>query len=89
MEKLAVTTKPHWVGHAEYPAVHWFSFFQLQKFFAKHGFQCKDSFDIIVDTTNGGAKYWAAKIIRSNPLFRRIGHMFIPYTLLVAIRKSK
>ncbi len=86
--KLSVTSKPHWVNHAEYPAVHWFSFFQLQKYFAKHGFVCKDKFDILLDTTNGGVKYWLAKLITSNPLFRRVGHMFVPYTTFVAIRNN-
>ena len=87
--KLSVTTKPHWVNHAEYPAVHWFSFFQLQRYFAKRGFKCKDKFDIIVDTSDGGAKYWIAKIITSNPLFRRVGHMFIPYTTFIAVRNDQ
>ena len=85
--KLSVTTKPHWVNHAEYPAVHWFSFFQLQKYFEQRGFKCKEKFDILVDTTDSGAKHWIAKIITSNPLFRRIGHMFVPYTTFVAVRK--
>ena len=85
--KLSVTTKRHWVSHADYPAVHWFSYFQLKKYFSKHGFICKDMFDLIVESKQGGAKYWAAKLICSNPLFRLFGHMCIPYTLFVGVKK--
>ena len=89
LEKLSVTTKRHWVNYAEYPAVHWFSFFQLKKYLEKRGFSCKDRFDIIVDTADKSSKkYQIAKIICSNPILRWLGHVATPYTVVIAVKES-
>jgi 2-polyprenyl-6-hydroxyphenyl methylase/3-demethylubiquinone-9 3-methyltransferase len=48
IEKLAVTTAPGLANHARYPAVNWFSFFQLRDFLAPLGFvECLDRFDVL------------------------------------------
>ena len=36
-EHLAITTRPEIAGYAKYPAVNWFSFYQLRQYFLKIG----------------------------------------------------
>jgi 2-polyprenyl-6-hydroxyphenyl methylase/3-demethylubiquinone-9 3-methyltransferase len=87
-EKLAVTTRPELVCHAEYPAVNWFSFFQLQKELKKKGYISFDRFDVM-DT---GKRALPIKIIlaviRTIKPIRFMAHVFTPYTTVYAIKKE-
>ena len=46
-ERKAVTTRPEWVEHARYPAVHWFSYFGLSRSLQARGFRTFDRFDML------------------------------------------
>ena len=46
-ENLAVTTHPHIAGYAKYPAVNWFSFYQLRDYLSQKGMVTYDTFDIM------------------------------------------
>ena len=46
-ERLAVTTRPEIANYAKYPAVHWFTFYELRNFLRPKGFECLDRFDMI------------------------------------------
>ena len=89
LEKLSVTTKRHWVNYTEYPAVNWFSFYSLNKYLNAQGFVCKDRFDVIVETSGKGSiKNIIARIIRSNPIFRWMGHVATPSTVVIAVKNE-
>ena len=89
LEKLSVTTKRHWVNYTEYPAVNWFSFYSLNKYLKEKGFLCKDRFDVIVETSEKGSiKNIIARIICSNPIFRWMGHVATPSTVIIAVKNE-
>lgn len=85
-ERLAVTTHGHWVQYATYPAVHWFSFYQLQDYLAARGFSAQDRFDAI-DVGESLLRRAVVHSIRSVPALRFLGHVMTPYTAVVAHRR--
>jgi len=86
-EKLSVTSRPELVCFAKYPAVHWFSYYQLRKYFKAYGFDVLDRFDILDMKTSKGTKKILIKLVRMNQIFRFLGHLFTPYTVIVAFKK--
>lgn len=85
-EQLAVTTRPYIANYAKYPAVHWFSFYRLQRYLDPLGFRCLDRFDLI----DGAAKPLFARLVvsllRGLPPARFLGHVATPATFLVATK---
>lgn len=64
-ERLAVTTHPRIVNFATYPAVHWFTYFELRDFFAPLGFECMDRFDLIDPNGRGTLARMVLAVVRS------------------------
>lgn len=87
-EKLAVTTRPELVNHAEYPAVNWFSIYTLRDEFAQRGMSVQDRFDIMDPASHGGAGAIAVKTIRALPPVRFLAHVLTPYTALIAVKQD-
>jgi ubiquinone/menaquinone biosynthesis C-methylase UbiE len=86
-EKLAVTTRPELVNHARYPAVHWFTFYQLSAFLVRRGFRCLDRFDMIdIDRLDAGSRT-AVKLVRHLSPLRWLGHVLTPSTVVFAIKQ--
>lgn len=83
-EKRAVTDRPDLVNYAKYPAVNWFSPYGLIEYLKPLGFECFDRFDI----ADLHGKGWAVKLllvaVRNLPPLRFLGHVFTPYSLVVA-----
>ena len=86
-ERRAVTDWPAVANFAKYPAVNWFTFFQLKEFLRSRGFDSRDRFDIIDTETKGEMQKMALAALRGFAPLRLLGHMLTPYTLLIA-RKS-
>jgi len=86
-EKRAVTDWPAVANFAKYPAVNWFSFYQLRDYLGARGFESWDRFDIMQSEGHGAVTRAVLSLVRGAPLLRFLGHMLTPYTLLVA-RKS-
>jgi 2-polyprenyl-3-methyl-5-hydroxy-6-metoxy-1,4-benzoquinol methylase len=86
-ERLAVTTRPAIANYAKYPAVHWFSFYRLQRFLAPLGFRCLDRFDLIDTTGKAGISKSIVTVLRGLPGLRFLGHVATPSTYLVAIKQ--
>lgn len=87
-ERLAVTTRPQLANYAKYPAVHWFSFYQLRDVLGESGFECLDRFDIM-DTANKGMKAKAVvALLRNVPALRWLGHVATSGTTIVAIKRK-
>jgi ubiquinone/menaquinone biosynthesis C-methylase UbiE len=83
-ERRAVTDWPAVVNHAKYPAVHWFSAYQLGHYLREGG--CDETFDRfdVMDTANKSPKVRAAMaVVRNFPPARFLGHVCTPYTLVV------
>lgn len=85
-ERLAVTTHRAWVSYATYPAVHWFSFYQLRDYLKTLGLTAYDRFDLLLLNDTRGIKRWLAQAITSIPPVRWLGHLVTPYTVLIAVK---
>ena len=86
-ERLAVTSRPSIANHAKYPAVHWFSFYELRDFLRPLGFRCLDRFDLINTSGNGPVSRFVVLALRQLPLLRFLGHVATPSTYLVAAKR--
>lgn len=86
-EKLAVTKYPEWVEFAKYPAINWFSFYRLNKIFNTLNYKCFDRFDV-VDISNKGYFYrLLLNLLKSSKIFKLIGYILIPGTMIIAIKQ--
>jgi 2-polyprenyl-3-methyl-5-hydroxy-6-metoxy-1,4-benzoquinol methylase len=85
-EKLAVSTHRQWVQYATFPAVHWFSFYQLRKYLGERGFGASDRFDVM-DPGGSKLKAFAAQAVRRSRALRFLGHVLTPYTVVVGHRR--
>lgn len=85
-EKRAVTTHRHWVQFTSFPAVHWFSYYQLRDYMAKKGVRGKDRFDIM-ETSGSFVRSLATGAVSRSPVLRFFGHVLTPYTVIVGIRQ--
>jgi 2-polyprenyl-6-hydroxyphenyl methylase/3-demethylubiquinone-9 3-methyltransferase len=85
-ERLAVTTRPELVNHARYPAVHWFTYYELRDYLAAMGMRSLDRFDLI-DTRGQGAVVKAAMwALRAIPPLRFVGHVLTNGTAVMAVK---
>lgn len=83
-EKRALTDRPDLANYAKYPAVNWFSFYDLRNCLEPRGFKCFDRFDLIDASTKGWVFILILQIIKKLPLLRLLAHIATPYTLIVA-----
>jgi 2-polyprenyl-6-hydroxyphenyl methylase/3-demethylubiquinone-9 3-methyltransferase len=86
-EKLAVTTHGRWVQFTSYPAVHWFSFYQLRDYLDARGFTSHDRFDAM-DTSGSALKRSVVGAIKALSPLRFAAHVLTPYTMIVAYRRT-
>ena len=87
-EHRALTDKPELANYAKYPAVNWFSVYQLRDYLEPRGFSCLDRFDLIDASSKGRLASLMLGAIRGLPLLRFLGHLGTQYTLVVARRHS-
>ena len=86
-EKLAATTNPGLANFARYPAVNWFSFFQLRRYLIPMGFECLDRFDILARQPMSAAKRFVTSAVRSSPATRFVAHVCTGGTIVWAIKR--
>jgi len=86
-EELARTSRPELAGHATYPAVNWFSFYQLRRELDRRGMDARDRFDLADTSSMSAAGAGVIGMIRGVPPLRWMGHVFTPYTLVVGIKR--
>lgn len=87
-ERLAVTTRRELVNHATYPAVHWFTFYQLRDFLEQQGLDSLDRFDMIAAEQLGTFPRVAVRAVRAVPPLRWLGHVMTPYTNMLGIKRG-
>jgi len=83
-ERLSVTTRPELVQHAKFPAVHWFSFYQLRKFLAQRGLRSLDRFDVAVLAKRSLLGKTVLQMARATPITRFVAHVLTPNTMVFA-----
>jgi 2-polyprenyl-6-hydroxyphenyl methylase/3-demethylubiquinone-9 3-methyltransferase len=85
-ERKALTTHPHWVEHARYPAVNWFSYYGLARWLRARGFRTLDRFDLIARRPLGAPARMAIRALRALPPVRLLAHVASPGTTVWAFR---
>jgi 2-polyprenyl-6-hydroxyphenyl methylase/3-demethylubiquinone-9 3-methyltransferase len=86
-ERLAVTTRPELVNHAKFPAVNWFTPYELRRQLARLGFRTWDHFDWIDGRQRGRAVAVPLALIRAIPPLRWLAHVATPYTMVLGARE--
>lgn len=86
-ERRAVTDWPAVANYAKYPAVNWFSFYQLRRYFGERGFRSSDRFDVMRLDNKPAWAGLLVKTLRALPPLRLLGHMATPDTVVVAVRR--
>jgi 2-polyprenyl-3-methyl-5-hydroxy-6-metoxy-1,4-benzoquinol methylase len=81
--KKSLTTHPHWVNHAKFPAVNWFSPFSLSRYLEQNGIEAQDRFDVMELYSTNQLKRSVARAAGITKVGRLLGHMCTPYTVLV------
>lgn len=87
-ENLARTTRPEIAGYAKYPAVNWFSFYQLRKELAKMGMESYDRFDIMDISNKSSLQKLIIKMIKMNPILRWCAHVATSGTTMLSVKNS-
>lgn len=87
-EKKSVTSHPQWVNFARYPAVNWFSFYDLARWLRRHGFEPIDRFDVLARRQLAGAPQMAIRAVRAFAPLRLMAHMATPGTVVWAFRQG-
>ena len=86
-ERLAVTTHPHWVQYASFPAVHWFSFYQFRDYLGARGVSARDRFDLM-EPKGSALRAAVLSSIRRSATLRFIGQVLTPYTVVVGLKHA-
>jgi 2-polyprenyl-6-hydroxyphenyl methylase/3-demethylubiquinone-9 3-methyltransferase len=87
-ERMARTTRPQLVNFAKYPAVNWFSFYELRTFLLKQSMQCLDRFDLLDIEKKNLPSRVLTQCIRRVPFLRWLAHLATPGTTLLALRQD-
>jgi ubiquinone/menaquinone biosynthesis C-methylase UbiE len=87
-ERLATTTHPQWVNHAQYPAVNWFDYYSLRGADELRGFTSMDRFDAVDLEGKSGVAKLALKLVRANSVLRFLAHVATSYTMMFAVRSA-
>jgi 2-polyprenyl-6-hydroxyphenyl methylase/3-demethylubiquinone-9 3-methyltransferase len=87
-EKLSTTTKPQIVNYAKYPALNWFSYFQLEKELNLRHIKCYDRLEAMDLESFSKLKRIAAQIFKMNKITRFALHIITPGTILFGIKES-
>jgi len=85
-ERLAVTTRPELVNHARYPALHWFTYFELEQYLSSRGMLCRDRFDTIDGSQLSSMQRFAVDLVKRFSLIRYAAHVLTPWTTLFAVK---
>jgi 2-polyprenyl-3-methyl-5-hydroxy-6-metoxy-1,4-benzoquinol methylase len=80
--RRSLTDAPHLANFATYPAVHWFSPYQLKRYLAGLGVVASDRFDLIDTTHRGTLAKTVLGAVRALPPLRFMAHVATPSTLM-------
>src|SRR5215471_11187075 len=86
-EKLAVTTRPAIANHARYPAVNWFTFFELRDYLAALGFDSLDRFDMLARQPLSAPKRLVARLATFSDATRFVAQVFTNGSTVWALKR--
>ncbi len=88
-ERLAVTTRPELANFATYPAVNWFSYYQLERELRTRHVECVDRFEMlrIKQPDAAGLRGAAIRSIGRSGFLRWLGHVCTPSTMIMATKR--
>jgi 2-polyprenyl-3-methyl-5-hydroxy-6-metoxy-1,4-benzoquinol methylase len=86
VEKLTVTTRPQLANYTRYPAVNWFSFFQLRDYLAPLGFECLDRFDMLARQPLSSAQRLVMRLVRFTNITRLAAQIVTNGTTVWALK---
>ncbi len=87
-EHLAVTTRPELANHAKFPAVNWFTPYELRSHLEVLGFQAWDHLDWTDAGRRGPLVMMLVRLIRLLPPLRLLAHVATPYTMVIGARQN-
>lgn len=79
---------PSLANYTPWPAVHWFSFFQLRTFLEARGLSVRDRFDCLDMTRIGMAKRLVRNLAVSSEVARRFAYVLVSPLVVIASRSS-
>jgi 2-polyprenyl-6-hydroxyphenyl methylase/3-demethylubiquinone-9 3-methyltransferase len=85
-ERLAVSTRPQLANYAKYPAINWFTFYQLRDFLRGQGFDCYDRFDLVDPSRKGIVSKTLLWSIREFRLLRFLAYVATEGTAILAVK---
>jgi len=86
--RLATSTHPHWVQHASFPAVNWFSPKKLSALLSQQNMKVFNRFEIWAQYSQNRRKRMVGRIIGTIPVLDLLGQLATPSTILVARKHS-
>lgn len=89
-EHLALTTRPEIANYAKYPAVHWFTYYQLRKALRERDFdQFLDRLDMIEVRVEGTTQAKVASVLKRVPFFRFLVQIITDGSYITAFKAGK
>jgi 2-polyprenyl-6-hydroxyphenyl methylase/3-demethylubiquinone-9 3-methyltransferase len=87
-EAKALTTRPEWANHTRFPAVNWFTYFELQEWLARRDVRTLDRFDVMRRQPRGArVRAVAEAVCRVRPL-RWLAHVATEGTTVWGHKRS-
>ncbi|MBL8286380.1 MAG: class I SAM-dependent methyltransferase [Rubrivivax sp.] len=86
--RRALSDWPRVANYAKYPAVHWFSFYQLRAYLRERGFESFDRFDIMRLDNKSPLARAVVHAIRVLPPLRFAGHVMTEGTMVLARKRG-
>lgn len=87
-EQMAVTTHGHWVQFTSFPAVHWFSFYQISRYLNGHGVTAFDRFDVL-NSDGSTLRRAVVSALKGSATLRFIGQVCTPYTVAFGVKRDR
>lgn len=85
--EMTRTTHPQLANYATYPALHWFTFYELRKYGRARGFSSFDRFDLAASGKNGRLKQTVLTAITRLAPLRLLAHMTHDGTAWAAVKQ--
>lgn len=87
-ERAALTTHPEWVNHTRCPAIHWFTYFQLDRWLGRRGMTSMDRFDMLARHPQSKFRSTIVAVIRTIPPLRIAAHVASAGTTVWSVKTA-
>ncbi len=84
----SMSTRPEWANHTRYPAVNWFSYFELRRWFEARGIDTLDRFDVLSRQQLANPAKLLIKVIRSFEPVRFLAHTATEGTTVWGLKRA-